>query len=138
VAFKNSISNKLVARTVNYPELLKKLSNAEAGIFIMRLVADSSDPFEIMVYFSKDAPHNFTGYENNTFTASLRKARTVTDDNQKIAIYGQLATQLNKDLIILPLASMYNERLFIRENCTLNNLGPLGPRYYRLSQITCN
>lgn len=132
-----AVNNNVQVKRVSYPELTKLIKNNRVGIFVMRLVADSYDPFEILVYFSGDSPENFTGYENRQFTTSLRDVRTMSNDNERSKHYSKLANQLNDDVVVIPIASMFNERLFVKETCKLEKMNPLGPRYYKLNNIRC-
>jgi len=123
----------LISPDALLPGAIKK----DTGFFFMRLVADTFDPYEILVYFSEDTPEDFTGFKNSQFTDNLRKARQQLDPEERANTYARLSQLLDEHVVVIPIASMFNERLFIRTGCNLKDFGPLGPWYYRMSNITC-
>jgi len=128
---------KIRIKKVSVSQLPKKIDEGKVGLFVLRLAADSFDPYEILIYFSEDAPDNYTGFEDRRYTEALRRARRILDEEKQANLYEELAEQLDRRHLIIPIASLFNERLFIREECPWKEMSPLGPSFTKMDQVVC-
>ncbi|MBI2346954.1 MAG: hypothetical protein HYV03_08820 [Deltaproteobacteria bacterium] len=124
---------RLRARKIALADFIDQARRGAAGIFVMQLAADIPDPHEILINFTDDGPVNYTGYTG--LTAPLRTVLSTTSRRDRAATYAALAEQLRQEAVAIPIASVLNEKLFVRKGLALTQMNQYGPWYYPLNMV---
>lgn len=103
------------------------------GLLVTQLAMDTPDPYEILVYFSADAPSHFANY--TVLTDEIRAVRSRSNRMDRMTNYQRLAERLTNEHIVIPIAATHSEQILVRNDLNYAFASPLGPWFSGLQHI---
>lgn len=126
-----AIGLPFVARQISLAEL--KHTPTQHGVVVTQLTMDTADPFEILIYFSADAPSPYV--QHTALTDELHAIRQQANRSRRLLEYQRLAERLVDASLVIPIATAHDEQILIRNGLRYSFARSIGPWFSGLQHV---
>lgn len=100
---------------------------------VVGLKSNYLDGYEFLLMLSEPVA-DVTGYRNPALRRRVVESQKINDSSQRAQVYREIAEEIHKECLLLPLASILRRRVLVRASVALPGFGEVPINEYDLSQ----